>query len=96
VVVVGTAIESEMAGRGSFVGVGVEGRFVGLQNIALVIDFYGPMQVINGTVPLLCNGANRRVVVSLLGKRLAARRRRNLRRFFRSNVPEAGDKATPP
>ena len=58
VVVIGTAVEREMSGRGHFLGVGVVGCFVGPQHVIVVVDFNRAVQLVNGTFFFLLNGAD--------------------------------------
>jgi len=85
VIVVGTAIECKMSAGGCFVGVGVESRFVGLQNVSFVIDFNGAVQLIDVAISFLLDGADCGVVVGLFRERAAARGSRSVCRFFGRN-----------
>ena len=58
VVVVRSAVEGEVSGCGHLFGIRVEGCFVGPQHIIIVVDFNRPVQLVNGTLFFLLNGAD--------------------------------------
>src|ERR1700722_6829779 len=68
VVVVGSAIECEMASSGRLSAVGIVGHFVGTKNIAAVMDLGVVVQFVNVAVFFLLNGTDDGSIFELRGR----------------------------